>query len=265
MHKEDFARFVDEPTREGLRALLKGNSGEQNNLDFKFDWPEGSKLAKHILALANYGGGCIVIGVEEIEDTLTPNGLKEIIDKTKIVKKIDKFLPGILLANDVVELYDFSYEESEYNKIKGKKFQILVVSNLPKRVPFVSPNDGQSIKKNRIYTRRGMGTVEASYEEIQSILNRRIETGYSSTKEMELETHLTQLKTLYGEISRFHTFYPKSPLAEIGTKISQGLLGDAVKQKNNFYPEEDYEAFISKIIRKKKKRIELDINTFDLE
>jgi hypothetical protein len=35
---EEFAKFYESPTREGLRELLKNNSGELPNLDFKEDW-----------------------------------------------------------------------------------------------------------------------------------------------------------------------------------------------------------------------------------
>jgi hypothetical protein len=53
--REAFARFFEEPTREGLRELLRENFGEANELDFKREWPESSKLAKHVLGLANFG------------------------------------------------------------------------------------------------------------------------------------------------------------------------------------------------------------------
>jgi hypothetical protein len=34
---EEFVKFFENPTREGLRALLKNNFGELPNLDFKED------------------------------------------------------------------------------------------------------------------------------------------------------------------------------------------------------------------------------------
>jgi len=64
---EAFARFFEAPTREGLRALLQENFGEANEIDFKRELPEGSKLARHVLGLANFGEGCIVVGVEQEE------------------------------------------------------------------------------------------------------------------------------------------------------------------------------------------------------
>ena len=66
--KELFASFFEDPTRENLRDLLKGNTGETKNLDFKEQWPATNGLVKHILAIANSGGGCVVVGVAESDD-----------------------------------------------------------------------------------------------------------------------------------------------------------------------------------------------------
>lgn len=57
---EEFAVFFENPTRDSLRKLLSRNFGESNQIDFKESWPESNKLAKHILAFANSGGGVIL-------------------------------------------------------------------------------------------------------------------------------------------------------------------------------------------------------------
>jgi len=54
--KEEFVRFFKDPSRESLKDVLKNHLGEQDDYDFKKDWPEYPKLARHLLALANYGG-----------------------------------------------------------------------------------------------------------------------------------------------------------------------------------------------------------------
>jgi hypothetical protein len=59
---EGFARFFEEPRRENLRELLRDTAGEYSHLDFKREWPETWKLARHILAIANSGGGSLVSG-----------------------------------------------------------------------------------------------------------------------------------------------------------------------------------------------------------
>ena len=46
--REEFFRFLEAPTRENFRELLRGHLGEFDFLDFKENWPEKSKLAKHI-------------------------------------------------------------------------------------------------------------------------------------------------------------------------------------------------------------------------
>ena len=51
--KELFARFLENPTREGLREILQNHLGETRDLDFKESWENWAKMAKHILGLAN--------------------------------------------------------------------------------------------------------------------------------------------------------------------------------------------------------------------
>ncbi|NHM29015.1 helix-turn-helix domain-containing protein [Neobacillus terrae] len=263
MNKEYFAKFFEEPSREGLREILKNQSGEHNELDFKQQWPSSGKLAKHILAFANYGGGCLIVGVSEENGVLESVGMIEFKKKEDIFNEIDKFLPKDL--NQELSILDFEYKDSEYPTIKNKKFQVLVVNDLPQKIPFVSPKDGEGIKKDRIYTRRGIQTVEASYEEIQQIINRRIDTGYSSTTEMELETHLGQLKTLYNEIKQYNYYYKGGALTNFGSTIAESLYGAQIKKKNPHYPDENYEQFISRVIAKKKKRIEMDLDVIGID
>jgi len=125
-------------------------------------------------------------------------GIDKLIDKADIQKGIQKFIPVQLKY----ESLDFSFEDSEYPKIIGKKFQFVLVEDTPAYIPFVA-NDGKDIRKNAIYIRRGTATEEANYEELQEIFNRRLETGYSSQREFNLEKHLGELECLYRHIPRF--------------------------------------------------------------
>ena len=64
-------------------------------------------------------------------------------------------------------------------------------------------SNGDILNKGRIYSRDGTITKEASYEEIQEMINLRIQTEYSSTSELELDGHLAQLRGLSNKIDRY--------------------------------------------------------------
>jgi len=237
---EGFASFFEKPTRESLRSLLKENIGETDYLDFKEIWVPFPKLSKHILALSNSGGGAIIIGVKENDDgTTTPVGLKEFQDKEKISKGVAKYLPDNILW----EVLEFSYEDSEYPVLKGKKFQVLLVEYTPEFIPFLCLKAGDGIKDNIVYVRCGTSTTEAKQNDLQKIINERIETGYSSTHVMALSEHLQQLKELYKAKES------KSPFSNMA-KIM------AILEDNKF---EDYHSFISNLINRKKEKIEAEL------
>lgn len=238
--KEDFANFFEEPDRVKFRELIKNNTGEYNHIDFKEQWIEGPSLARHILGFANTGGGIIVFGVKENEDkSLESIGLSDLIDKTVVISGVQSFIPEKLNF----DIHDFSFTEAEYAAIKGK-FQVLIVEDTPEYLPFLSLRDGENIHRNKVYYRGSVNTDEASHEQLQEIINRRIETGYSSTKEMEFRDHLNQLKDLYGVISRIHSSIP--------WLSSFGLAGLFTSTPNPNYPSEDFEKFVVRMIEKKK-------------
>ncbi|GAV15886.1 helix-turn-helix domain-containing protein [Paenibacillus sp. NAIST15-1] len=242
--KESFAQFIEEPTREGLREVLRTNLGETNNLDFKEEWPAYPKVAKLILALANSGGGCIIFGVKESESSdLIPVGINEIVDKAEIQSKLCLFLPDELTW----EVLDFRYNDSEYSSIVGKKYQVIFVKDDPEHIPFITQKNGENIKNAAIYVRRGTSSEEVNYVELQKIVNRRIETGYSTTSEIKLEEHLSQLQILFSNVEKYKFTSLLEPLRGM-------LLG--TKELNPKYPEEDYESFILRMISRKKLKIE---------
>jgi predicted HTH transcriptional regulator len=263
--KEEFAQFYENPSRENLRELLKNNLGEFPNLDFKEIWLPYSQMARHILAIANAGGGCIVVGVAEKDDkALEADGIESLVDKATIINGIKKYIPDVLLEE--VEVGDFCYDASEYPKLVNKKFQVLFIPSDPKRLPYVSMVEGDSIKNNAIYIRRGTSSVEVNYAELQRIINKRLETGYSSQTEIDLQTHLEQLKMLYGLISKYHVQITGG-IYETIQALAENLnvMGGTREQiLNPIYPEENFEEFIVKMINKKKKRIEILLETVDL-
>lgn len=195
---EEFSRFFEKPSREGLRGLLQRNYGEFDFLDFKQEWFVYPKLARHLLGLANSGGGCLVFGVAEKDDkSLDPVGLTAFRDKADVQKGIQKFLPAQL----EYQVVDFGpYEASEYPAIEGKKFQVVFVLDHPEHIPFVAEANGDGIRKAAIYVRRGTITEKATYDELQNVLNRRLATGYSSQREIDVERHLAELRVLYRRV-----------------------------------------------------------------
>ena len=241
---EGYTKFFEEPTRKSLRELLKHNIGELDYLDFKEIWPDTPKLAKHILGLANSGGGVLVIGTKQNDDgSIDPVGLPAIVDKTDITNKVKHFLPDQISA----EILDFSYKDSEYPTLKGKSFQVLLVESEPKNLPFLAKKDGDGIRCNAVYVRDGVSTTEASHEALQKIINRRLDTGYSSQKELALKEHLEQLKILDKERPG-----NKSGLARI---FEEQGIGSIFAPKST----SDYNQFIESLYHKKKKLIERDL------
>jgi len=114
-----------------------------------------------------------------------------------------------------------------------------------KHVPYVSAADGEGIRSGAIYVRRGTSTEEANYEELQRVINKRIETRYSSRGELDLQSHLEQLKVLYRH----------APLEVSNSPWLQFLqgMGGHVNRK-------EFEAFILHAIEKKQRRIETELD-----
>lgn len=190
---EGFADFFEKPTKDRLRELLRRNLGEADYLDFKQDWPDTPKLARHILAMANSGGGALVFGVaQESNGRLEPVGLASIKDAAQLMPQLSSFIPKML----EFQVFDFSYSASEYPSLVGKAFQVLLVEDTPKSLPYLALRDAEGVRTNAVYVRSGTSSVEASQTELQSLINRRIETGHSNQATLDLDKHISQLRAL---------------------------------------------------------------------
>ena len=116
---------------------------------------------------------------------------------------------------------------------------------MPEYIPFIARCNSDGIRENVIYVRRGTSTEEANYEELQEIINRRLETGYSSSEELDLSKHLAELHALYNQIPRY-----------VGiAEIMEDSLGSFTGQVNHSYPKEDFDVFVARMIRDKKEII----------
>lgn len=254
---EEFAKFFEAPTRENFRELIQFNTGEFDNIDFKEEWPEKSKLAKHILAIANSKGGIIVVGVKETkEKKLISKGIS-ITDKSEITNQLDIYLPNSIDYN----ILDLTYPTSEYGEIEGKSFQVMLIEYLPTKIPFISKSEGSSLKKDTIYVRRGTNSFPANYDEIQLILNNRIATNRNTTSEIKLDEHISHLRILYSKIEKYNYIKdPENPglLSNFNNaigSISKKMVGERKAIINKNYPDEGFEQFIARMISGKKEKI----------
>ena len=250
--------LLQEPTLDKFREFLYAQLGEHNSIDFKAQWIEGAALAKEILALANSQGGIIVFGVAENEDKSTRmEGLSEIRDKAVISNDIKNFISSDLKY----EVYDFSYTSSEYEALKGKHFQMIVVEDTPEFIPFLAKKESGVLKQNMIYVRRGTSCEIANQEELERLLKRRINYLHPLKGEpLRLDEHLNQLKVLYEKIEKDHVYYKdviSGGFSAFLNAIADSLIKrEKVVEPNPLYPEESYEEFISRMIVEKKKKIE---------
>lgn len=254
----------ENPTRENFRKMMQKNVGEMDNLDFKEKWIEGAHLAKTLLAMGNSNGGMICVGAKEDKDgTIIPVGIEKLYDKADINNSVSKFIPAGL---DYV-IYDFSFDNSEYEALKSRRFQLLVVHNTPDRLPFVCVKSSEKeIEKDAIYVRRGTKCEKATADDIERIIEKRISTIYKATADdMTLNKHLDQLKILYRELPKKIDVLIKKG-EPTGLELISSLFAGVYKNNDVYeerdnpeYPKESYEAFINRMIDRKKLRIEHEL------
>ncbi len=261
--KDMIYQLLQEPTLDNFREFLQCETGEHNAIDFKQEWIEKDKLAKLMLALANYGGGIVVFGVHENEDkTFSCDGLPELQAK----EVISSWVKSYISSNLKYEVYDYSYQSSEYEVLIGKQFQILVIEDTPEFLPFISRKESTNIKQAAIYIRRGTSDEQVTEEELSGILERRIKYIYPETgKPLSLQEHFEQLKVLYNSIKptvpkltdQENSFVAQAAraLERLKLQLASGY-GGYEYVKNPLYPEESYEEFVSTLIEKKKRKIE---------
>lgn len=255
-----YKELSNEPTIENFRKFVKNNCGEFDNIDFKEEWVDKGKLSKLLLALANSRGGIIVIGLkEESDNSIVPVGLDEFKDKADINSSIAKYVPPEL----DYQVFDFDFQTAEYEKLNEKKFQMIVVSDTPERLPFISLAESNDIEKGIIYVRRGTKCEKADKSDIDKLLELRISTIYSGDSDMSLDKHLEQLKTLYNELpKKINVLVKKGDPTPWAYKLSKalqvitGTSDEYEEQDNPNYPKESYEMFISRMVKAKKLRIE---------
>ncbi|WP_236203901.1 AlbA family DNA-binding domain-containing protein [Pseudomonas protegens] len=256
-----FQIFFERPSKETLRPLLKLSVGETNNIDYKELWPDKGKLAKHVLALANSGGGILVVGVKD-DEVMRSVGLDstQFKDKSDIGKLLKVYIPESVRY----EVLDFNYSDSENTELKGKRFQVLMVESVASELPYIALKDSTDLKSNIVYIRRDCNSTEANYYELQRILRERINTQEVARSLLDLGQHCEQLKLLYEMLSNeksasnffgsFFDSYQKSFSAS--SPLSTSRLWEATKPASV----DQFSIFIKSCIEKKKKRIEHELD-----
>lgn len=189
----------------------------------------------------------MVVGVAQNRDgSVSPVGLDEFVDKAQIQNALEHFLPQEL----VFEVLDFSFDESEYPVIRGKKFQVLLVEDRPEHLPFLATKDGSGIFDAVVYVRRGTSSNAANHTDLQRLINRRIETGHSSNPTLDLAEQLEHLKLLYLEVNRFYT---RSYGSYLDTLENYGR--QEATAAGSPYPDETFIEFLVEALRAKKQSI----------
>lgn len=177
--KETMAKIFEDPNRVNFRNLMKNITGEYNDLDFKREMIDCPKLAKHILAMANTEGGIICFGVEEIdEENLKPIGLETLDDTTKIQEKLDKYLPHELKYGIHIIIYENAVE---WDELKNKKFLLIDIEFTPENIPFLPMKEKGNMYKTDIYCRKNSSSKKCEYDDLNEILNKRIQTNVSNS------------------------------------------------------------------------------------
>lgn len=251
------AAFLEEPTHDALREVLLNGTGEMATCDFKESLPKWGSLAKHLLAMANCGGGCLIFGVGEgTNHTLELRGVTEKWSEPSIRKGIEKFVPHALQEIIQSNEFEFTTDSNDASGISGR-FPVLVVENDPMHAPYVSTGDsGDDIKAGVVYVRRGAMSVWANHDELQKVINRRLETGYSTRSQIDLADHVEQMKVLYRNIDKVNvTNLDFKAIADMFSVVSS-----AQRTPNPDYPPEDFGKFIRRMIDKKKHRIEIELD-----
>lgn len=255
--KDIVYKLLQEPTLDNFREFIRNNTGEHNSIDFKGQWIQGNQLAKEMLAIANSGGGVVIFGISENADgSIDLSGLQGLKDPANVSNEVKNYISTDLKY----ELYPFSYTASEYPALEGRHYQMLVIEDTPQFIPFMAKKESDKLKTNEIYVRRGTSCEVANQDEIRALVSRRINYVHPlKGQPLSLEEHLKQLKVLYGQIEKKKVYYSTENMEGLSV-ILKGIVELFGKNQtvvdNPLYPDENYEAFISRLIVNKKNKIE---------
>lgn len=259
-----FDLIVKNPSRDGFKTFLKESCGELDNIDFKEKWITKGKLAKIMLAMANTGGGVIVLGIQENkDDNYLAVGIDELKDAADVEKEIKKLVP----RNLSYSVLNFIYDDEIYGEYTGKKFQAIIIADAPEQLPFFSIGASDDIEKDCVYVRRGTSSEKASARDFETMIQRKLENAFKESNDLSLKEHLEQLQFLYDSIPQKKRVLVKKGKRFVGAMEGLQALSERMTEifgepdqyeevPNENYPSEDYEQFLVRMIDKKKLKIE---------
>jgi len=237
------ADMIESPSKQLLRTILSDYLEEHDNLDFKKDYSDFSKIAKHMLAMANSGGGIIIFGVEEIKKQreFIAIGLSEsdVISKEDFDNKLEKFVPRTFK-------YNFYKIDLEIDDGKERTFDVLVIKENVREQPHISNLvEGNSINQSTIYVRRGTKSVKANQDDLRSLINNRLLLQSLNKTPNDFSNSVEKLKILYKHVPRKKTV----PVLGFPDKLFSPFT--QVKDSEH-YPAETFEEFITKCVSMQK-------------
>lgn len=259
-----FDLIVKNPSRDGFKTFIKESCGELDNIDFKEKWITKGKLAKIMLAMANTGGGVIVLGIQENkDDNYLAVGIDELKDAADVEKEIKKLVP----RNLSYSVLNFIYDDEIYGEYAGKKFQAIIIADAPEQLPFFSIGASDDIEKDCVYVRRGTSSEKASARDFETMIQRKLENVFKESNDLSLKEHLEQLQFLYDSIPQKKRILVKKGNRFVGAMEGLQALSERMTEifgepdqyeevPNENYPSEDYEQFLVRMIDKKKLKIE---------
>ena len=259
-----FDLIVKNPSRDGFKTFLKESCGELDNIDFKEKWITKGKLAKIMLAMANTGGGVIVLGIQgNKDDNYLAVGIDELKDAADVEKEIKKLVP----RNLSYSVLNFIYDDEIYGEYAGKKFQAIIIADAPEQLPFFSIGASDDIEKDCVYVRRGTSSEKASARDFETMIQRKLENVFKESNDLSLKEHLEQLQFLYDSIPQKKRILVKKGNRFVGAMKGLQALSERMTEilgepdqyeevPNENYPSEDYEQFLVRMIDKKKLKIE---------
>jgi predicted HTH transcriptional regulator len=169
---DDAARLTELVTRgrEDRSLEYKGTRGRE-----PFAWgPDtvNAKIARTAMAMANIGGGAIVVGMDQTgPDSWEPNGIDEATDRTYQQDRVQQYVNRRASPYVELVLHHFSLE--------GRRFVIIEVAAF-RELPIVCRAGSGSLRQGATYTRsfEKHETVEIQSEsEMREMLDRAIAVG----------------------------------------------------------------------------------------